>query len=156
MIPLVKGDPRLGPSEPRWSGEGVNGVHLLFGDVALPVRLVGLGAPEDHEAMLGLRELGVFLLGAICWVTSLQGRLLGLALLAEGATDVAPHGSAILEEVLCLPPMEQAGGLERLLEVFWACASPVGLWPSSIVGHGHHLLPSALSVLGPPIIASLG
>jgi hypothetical protein len=41
----------------------VNGVHLLFGDVALLVGFVGMGAPKDHEVALGLRELGVFLLG---------------------------------------------------------------------------------------------
>jgi hypothetical protein len=67
----------------------VNGVDLLFYDVALLAGFVGVGAPKYHEAVLSLGELGVFLLGASCQVTSLQGRLLGLALLAEGATDVA-------------------------------------------------------------------
>jgi hypothetical protein len=38
--------------------------------------------------------------------------------LAEGVTDVALHGGIVLEEVLCLPLMEWAAGLERLLEVF--------------------------------------
>ena len=45
---------------------------------------------------------------------------MGLALLAEGAMDVALHGGVVLEEVLCLPPVEWVGGLESLLEVFWA------------------------------------
>ena len=101
VVFLVEGDGHLGPLELCRGGEGVNSVHLLLGDAALY-----------------LRELGVFLLGASHWVPSLQGRLLGLALLAKGATDVALHASTVLEEVLCLPPMEWAGGLEPLLEVF--------------------------------------
>jgi hypothetical protein len=39
----------------------VDGVHLLLGDVALPVGLIHLEAPEDHEVALGLGELGVLL-----------------------------------------------------------------------------------------------
>ena len=54
VVYLVKGDGRLGPSEPRQSGKGLNGVHLLFGDAMLPVGFVGVGAPEDHEAALDL------------------------------------------------------------------------------------------------------
>ena len=65
MVFLVEGDGRLGPSEPCRSGEGVNGVHLLLGDVVLPAGLVRLGAPKDHEAALGLGELIVFLLGTV-------------------------------------------------------------------------------------------
>ena len=82
----------------------MDGIHLLLGDVAL-ARFICLGALEDHEATLNLGELIVFLLGTVRRVAGLRDRLLGLALLAEGATDVAPHGSAILEEVLCLPPV---------------------------------------------------
>ena len=96
----------------------MNGVHLLFGDAALLVVFIGVGAPKDHDAVLDLEELGVFHLGASRRVIGLQGRLLGLALLAEGAMDVALHGGVVLEEVLCLSPMEWAGVLERLLEVF--------------------------------------
>jgi hypothetical protein len=66
VIPLVEGDGRLAPSEPRWSSEGVNGVHLLLGDATLKVRFVRLGAPEDHEAAIGLGELGVILQGSVC------------------------------------------------------------------------------------------
>jgi hypothetical protein len=44
----------------------VEDVHVLLGDAVLPAGFVHLGAPEDHEAVLGLRELIVFLLGAIC------------------------------------------------------------------------------------------
>jgi hypothetical protein len=66
MILLVKGGGRLGPSEPCQGGEGVDGVHLLLGDVALQVGLVRLGALEDHEAALGLGELSVFLIGVVC------------------------------------------------------------------------------------------
>jgi hypothetical protein len=80
----------------------VDGVHLLLGYVALLVGLIRLGAPEDHEVELGLRELGV-LLGIICSFAGLQGRLLGHSLLAKDATNVAPDGGAVLEEVLCLP-----------------------------------------------------
>ena len=79
-----------------------------------------MGSPKDHEAALGLWELDVFLLGAFCQVAGLQGKLLGLALSTEGATDVALHGGVVLEEVLYLPPVEWVGGLESLLEVFWA------------------------------------
>jgi hypothetical protein len=89
---LIESDGRLGPSEPCRSDEGVNSIHLLFGDAALPAGFIGVGAPKDHEAALGLQELGVFLLGTPRQVASLQGRLMGLALLAEGAMDVALHG----------------------------------------------------------------
>ena len=82
----------------------MNDVHLLLGDAALLVRFIGLGAPEDHEAALGLKELIVFFLGSVRWVTSLWGRLLGHALLAEGAIDLALFGSIVLEEMLRLPP----------------------------------------------------
>jgi hypothetical protein len=61
---LVEHDGRLGPSEPCRSNEGVDGIHLLLGDVVLIVGFIGLGAPEDHEAALGLWELIVFPLGA--------------------------------------------------------------------------------------------
>jgi hypothetical protein len=61
MILLVKGDGRLGPLEPCWGGVGVDGVHLLLGDAALLAGFIRLGAPEDHEAMIGLRELIIFL-----------------------------------------------------------------------------------------------
>jgi hypothetical protein len=100
VIFLVKGDGCMGPSEPHRSSEGVNDIHLLLGDATLLAGFVGLGALEDHEAALGLWELVVFLLGASCWVIGLQGRHLGLALLTEGATDVALHGSVVHEEVL--------------------------------------------------------
>ena len=73
VIPLVEGDGRLGPFEPHWSGEGVNGVHLLLGDAVLPAGLVRLGAPEDHETTIGLRELGVILWGGVRWFTGLWG-----------------------------------------------------------------------------------
>jgi hypothetical protein len=71
VVILVECDGHLGPSELRQSGEGVDGIHLLFGDAVLLVRFVGMGAPEDHEAVLGFRELGVFLLGASCRVIGL-------------------------------------------------------------------------------------
>ena len=56
----------------------MDGIHLLLGAAALPVGLMRLGAPKDHEAVLGLGELVVFLLGAVRWVTSLRGRLRAL------------------------------------------------------------------------------
>jgi hypothetical protein len=87
----------------------VNDIHLLFCDAALSAGFIGVGAPEDHEVALGLGEFGVFLQGASCQVIGLQGKLLGLALLAEGATNVAIHGGVVLEKVLCLPPVERAG-----------------------------------------------
>jgi hypothetical protein len=60
MVFLVEGDGCLGPPELHRGGEGVEGIHLLFGDVALPAGFIHLGAPEDHEVVLGLGELIVF------------------------------------------------------------------------------------------------
>jgi hypothetical protein len=51
--------------------------------------------------------------------------------------------------------MEWAGGLERLLEVFWASSVPVGLRSGSAIGHGDHLLPVVLLVLVLPIAVLL-
>ena len=70
--------------------------------------------------------------------------------------DVALHGSIVLEKMLLPAPMERAGGLERLLELFWACSVPVGLRSGGVVGHGDHLLRSALPILVPPVTALLG
>jgi hypothetical protein len=106
VVFLVEGDGRLGPLELRWGSEGVDSIHLLLGDAVLPAGLVRLGAPEDHEAAFGLEELVIFLLGAVRQLIGLRGRLLGLALLAEGATDVALHGGIVLEKIFHLPPME--------------------------------------------------
>jgi hypothetical protein len=61
VVPLVEGDGCLRPLESCWGGEAVDSVHLLLGDVVLPVGLVRLGAPEDDEVALGLWELGVHL-----------------------------------------------------------------------------------------------
>jgi hypothetical protein len=155
MVLLVKGDGCLGPPEPCWGADGVDGVHLLLSDATLLAGFIYLEAPDDHAAALDLRELVVFLLGAIRWVTSLWGRLLGLALLAEGATDVALHGCIVFEKVLRLPPMERVGGLERLLKVFQTCNAPVGLRSGGMVGHGNHLLPTVLPILIPPVAVSL-
>jgi hypothetical protein len=156
MVFIVEGDGHLGPPEPHQGGEGLDSVHLLLGDAALPMGFICLGAPEDHEAALSLGELVVFLQGTACLVASLRGRLLGLALLAKGAMDVALHGCVVLEKMLRLPPMEQAGGLKRLLEVFRSCSSPVGLRSGDVVSHGDHLLPAEVSVLVLPVIALLG
>ena len=71
MVFLVEHDGRLGPPEPCRGGEGVDSVHLLLGDAELPVGFIRLGAPKDHEAALGPRELVVFLLGTIRWVADL-------------------------------------------------------------------------------------
>jgi hypothetical protein len=156
VIPLVEGDGYLRPSEPHWSGKGVNDIHLLLGDVAQPTGFVCLGAPEDHEVAIDLGELGVVLWSGVRWLASLWGWLLGLALLAVGATDVAPNDGAVLEEVLHLPSMERAEGFECLPEVFGACIAPVGLRPGDVVGHGHHLLPTVLSVLILLVAVTLG
>jgi hypothetical protein len=45
---------------------GVDGVHFLLSDAALLAGFIRLGAPEDHEATIGLGELIVFLLGTVC------------------------------------------------------------------------------------------
>ena len=61
MILLIKGDGRLGPSELCQRGEGVNGIHLLLGDAALPAGFLCLGVPEDHEAMISLKKISIVL-----------------------------------------------------------------------------------------------
>ena len=109
VIPLVKGDGCREPLEPHWSGKGVDDVHLLLSDAVLQTGFVCLGALEDHEAMISLRKLSVIHQGSVHRLAGLRGRLLGLTLLVEGAMDVAPDGGTILEEVLCLPPMEGRG-----------------------------------------------
>ena len=139
-----------------WGGKDVDGVHLLLGDAALPMGLIHLGAPEDYEAAIGLEELGVVLRGVVRWLASLWGWLLGLVLLAKGAVDVAPNGGIVFEEVLHLPLMEWAGGLERLLQVLWTRTTPVGLRPSGAVSHSHYLLPTMVLVLVPLITVMLG
>jgi hypothetical protein len=65
VVSLVKGDGCLGPSKSHRDAEGTHSVHLLLGDVVLPVGPICLGAPKDHEASLGLEELDVILLGTI-------------------------------------------------------------------------------------------
>jgi hypothetical protein len=65
MIPLIEGDGHLGPSEPRRGGKGVNSVHLLLSDTALSVGFIRLGALEDQEAAIDLRELSVILRGNV-------------------------------------------------------------------------------------------
>jgi len=116
VIFLVEDDGHLGPSEPCQGGEGVNSVHLPLGDATLLAGLIRLGASKDHEAVLGLGELIVFFLGTIRRVASLQGRLLGLALLAEGAMNVALHGSIVLEEILHFPPWKAQGASSAFLK----------------------------------------
>jgi hypothetical protein len=155
MVFLIEDDGRLGPPELHQGSEGMDGVHLLLDDAVLPVGFIHLGAPEDHEAALDLEELVVLLLGAVHRVASLRCRLLGLALLAEGATDVAIHGSVVLEKMLHLLPVERAGGFERLLKVFPTCSAPMGLRSSSVVSRGDHLLPMVPLVLVLPVAASL-
>jgi hypothetical protein len=81
---------------------------------------------------------------------------LGLVLLVEGATDVAPDGGSILEEVLCLPFMEWAGGFKCLLEVLGVRGVPTGLRLGGVDDRCHHLLPTTLSVLAPLVVAMLG
>jgi hypothetical protein len=65
MVILIEGDGCLQTSEPRQGGNGLDSVHLLLGDAVLIMGLVDLGALEDHEPLLGLRELGVLPLSAI-------------------------------------------------------------------------------------------
>jgi hypothetical protein len=111
MVFLIEDDGRLGPPELHQGGEGMDGVHLLLNDAVLPTGFIHLGAPKDHEAELYLEELIVLLMGAVRRVAGLRCRLLGLALLAEGATDVAIHGSAVLEKMLRLPSWNVKGDL---------------------------------------------
>ena len=102
------------------------GVHLLLGDAALPVGLIRLGAPVNPEAALGLGELVVFFLGAVRQDAGLWGRLLGLSLLAEGATDVALHGSAVLQKMLHLPPWNGQGDSSAFLKCSRRAVRPWG------------------------------
>jgi hypothetical protein len=78
VILLVEGDGRLGPSVLCQGSEGVDDIHLLLGDVALPVGLICLGGLEDHEATIGLRKLSVILRGGVRLLAGLGGRLLSL------------------------------------------------------------------------------
>jgi hypothetical protein len=55
-----------------------------------------------------------------------------------------------------LAPHGRGSGLECLLEVLWACATPVGLRSSGRVRRGQHLLPVALLVLVSLVVVSLG
>jgi hypothetical protein len=71
VILLVEGDGHLGPLELGQGSEGVDSIHLLLDDAVLLARLIRLGAPKDREAAIGLRELGVFLLGVVCQVAIL-------------------------------------------------------------------------------------
>jgi hypothetical protein len=68
--------------------------------------------------MIGLRKLSVVLWGGVRRLASLRGRLLGLALLAEGSTNVAAIGGTVFEEVLCLSPCNGQGALSA----FWKCS----------------------------------
>jgi hypothetical protein len=78
------------------------------------------------------------------------------ALLVKGATDVALHGSVVLEEMPGLSPMEQTGGLKHLLKVFWVCTALARLRSGYVVGRGCHLLPVTLPVLVLLVVVSLG
>jgi hypothetical protein len=90
VIFLVDGDGHLGPSESHRGGEGVDDIHLLLGDAALPAGLIRLEAPKDHEAVLGLEELIILLLGAVNWVIGLGGMLLGLCPVGQGCYRCSP------------------------------------------------------------------
>jgi hypothetical protein len=52
--------------------------------------------------------------------------------------------------------MVRAGGFECLLKVLVIRGMPMGLRPGGAVGCWHHLLPVALSVLVPLVMAMLG
>jgi hypothetical protein len=88
VIP-IEGDGRFWSSEPCRGSYGLHGIHLLLGDLALRVGFIVLRASEDHQALLGLGELGVLLLPAIVPFSDLLGRLLGLALQVKGSSDVS-------------------------------------------------------------------
>ena len=76
MVVSIEGDSCFQPSEPHQDGNGLNGVHLLLGDPALMVRFIGLGAYEDHQALLGFGELGLLLLPIVSSLANLLGRLM--------------------------------------------------------------------------------
>jgi hypothetical protein len=54
MILLVEGDDHLGPLEPCQGSEGVDDIHLLLNDAALPAGFVCLGAPKIMRQCLAL------------------------------------------------------------------------------------------------------
>jgi hypothetical protein len=134
----------------------MDGMDLLLSDAVVPAGFVCLGAPKDHQAAIGLGELSVFLKGCFGRVASLRGRLLGSALWAKGATDVAPHSGVVFQDMPHLAAVERARGFERLLEVFRTHGAPMGLRYISAVSHGHHFLPTALLLPGHYIVAVLG
>ena len=61
-----------------------------------------------------------------------------------------------LRRCFAFPPMEQEGGLKRLLEVLGARTMPVGLRYDSTVSRDHRLLPTTLLVLVPLVAVALG
>jgi len=69
MVVPIEGDGHFRPSKPRLGDNGVDDIHLF---------LVGLGASEDHQALLGLEELDFLLLSVIGLHVDLVGRLLSL------------------------------------------------------------------------------
>jgi hypothetical protein len=116
VVLLVKGDSHLGTLEAHWGGKGVDNVHLLLSDVVLLAGFIRLGAPKDHEAMVSLRKLSVIFWGSIHRLASLGGRLLGLALLAEGAMDVASNCGTVFEEVFAYPSCNGQGASSTFLK----------------------------------------
>jgi hypothetical protein len=88
VVVPIEGDGRFWSSEPCRGSYGLDGIHLLLGDLALRVGFIVLRASEDHQALLGLEELGVLLLPAIVPFADLLCRLLGLALQVKGSSDV--------------------------------------------------------------------
>jgi hypothetical protein len=48
MVVPIEGDGHFQPLEPRMGDNGVDDIHLLLGDSALTIGLVGLGASKDH------------------------------------------------------------------------------------------------------------
>ena len=54
MVFLFEGDGCLAPLEPCRGNEVVDGIHLLLSDAALLAGFIRLGAPKDHEILLGL------------------------------------------------------------------------------------------------------
>jgi hypothetical protein len=65
MVIPIEGDGRFQPPEQHRGRNGLDSIHLLLSDMALMSGFEGLGAPEDHEALLGLRELGVLSMSII-------------------------------------------------------------------------------------------
>lgn len=82
---------------------------------------------KEHEALLGVGEVGVVVLPIVSSPVRLLEWLLDLALVElEGALNIASHHVAVHEHMLALATVEWTHLLERLLKVLGMLSLPLG------------------------------